>query len=68
MTLCQDCKHHSVSSRWGEHGARLEDRVCGALYGQEHPVSGGHITHIACDLMRMTLCGWNDPKLFEELK
>lgn len=62
MTLCTECKHY----REGQYYPRRGDPdACVALAGQVNPVTGQAIGSIGPNLMRMTLCGWNDPKLFE---
>lgn len=58
--LCTDCKHFGHPSFRGAY--------CRALEGKMDPVDG----HVFSDSelffagkMRMTLCGWDDPKLWE---
>ncbi len=58
--LCKDCKHFTGWNRFAKNG--LE---CTALNQQQHPVWGGTIAGIDAGLVRMTLCGWNDPKFWE---
>ena len=58
--LCIDCKHYVEPERMV--GGLMK---CVALRGKPHPVLGGEVDHIDPGLMRMTLCGWNDPKFWE---
>lgn len=63
MTLCTECRHYSETLRaWDGKPWLLE---CNAINGREHPITGTPITGIDASMMRMTLCGWTDPKLFE---
>jgi len=59
--LCKDCKHYEREPDPN----MLRPLACYALKGKPHPVSGGDVSHIDSGLMRMTLCGWNDPKFWE---
>jgi len=59
MTLCKDCKHYEYFAVTGPF------HLCAALRGQEHPVFGTSVDVIDAGWARMTVCGWNDPKLFE---
>ncbi len=63
--VCTNCRHYSQEYSIGTHGELQFDSMCRALDGHQNPVRGGAISVISADLMRMTLCGWNDPKLFE---
>ena len=58
--LCTNCKHYVEPERMVGQPAK-----CIALSGKTHPVTGGDVGWIDPGQMRMTLCGWNDPKLFE---
>lgn len=61
--LCQDCKHYRKHS---PNFNRPEDPFwCWAIDGQVNPVTGGDRMMAIPDLMRMTLCGWSDPKFWE---
>jgi len=70
MRRCADCFHcYTVSMGYGD--AQTIPRtqtVCKALQGKQHPVHGGVIDHITCELMRASpdLCGWYVPALFQE--
>jgi len=55
---CVDCRHYQ-ETRYPE-----PKQHCTALMGQLHPVTGGDIQTIDPGLMRMTLCGWRDPKFW----
>lgn len=57
--LCIDCKHYVAAERFGK------PMRCVALRTQQNPVLGGDVDSIDAGLMRLTLCGWTDPKLFE---
>lgn len=58
--LCKDCKHyHRQKGDW----TSLES--CHALDQKQHPVTGGSVAGIDAGLVRMTLCGWDDPKFWE---
>jgi hypothetical protein len=59
--LCKDCRHYE--SEPDPHGFRPS--ACYALKGKSHPVVGGDVHNIEAGLMRMTLCGWSDPKLWQ---
>lgn len=59
--LCKDCKH--FESEPDPNALRLN--ACYALKRRQHPVFGGEVNYIDAGLMRMTLCGWNDPKFWE---
>ena len=59
--LCINCKHYVPPEYWSNQGMQ-----CAALRGKQHPVLGGDISTIAADVMRLTLCGWSDPKLWEQ--
>ena len=58
--LCINCKHFKAGNRY----PGTPDR-CHAMDGKQHPVYGGDVGGIDPGLMRMTLCGWNDPKFWE---
>lgn len=66
--LCVNCKHLDRAHHRGDGpyftgaGATY---ICTALAGKAHPVTGEDIVHITADTMRMTLCGWSDPKFWE---
>ncbi len=59
--LCKDCRHFT---EWD----RVENRghQCAALNKGQHPVWGGAVSGIDAGLVRMTLCGWSDPKWWEQ--
>lgn len=59
MTLCKDCRHYEAPYK--------APHVCNALNGRDHPVTGNPISGSSPDFMRATLCGWNDPRLFEPI-
>ena len=59
--LCINCKHYESEPDPN----RLRQGLCYALKGQQHPVLGGDCFGIDAGLMRLTLCGWRDPKLWE---
>ncbi len=56
--LCKNCKH--LRSR-----DYREPELCHALDRKQHPVYGGTVSGIDPGLVRMTLCGWDDPKFWE---
>ena len=58
--LCINCKHFKEGNRY----PGTADG-CHAMDGKQHPVYGGDAGGIDPGLMRMTLCGWNDPKFWE---
>lgn len=58
--LCKDCKHFTGEITWDE-----PLMSCLALRGKLHPVLGVDIDHIEAGMMRLTLCGWSDPKFWE---
>lgn len=58
--LCVDCKHFDTGSHY-----RGVHNCCRALAGKANPMNGRDIDDISADLMRMTLCGWSDPKFWE---
>ena len=62
--MCRDCKHYEREP--DPNGFR--PMSCYALKGKTHPVFGGDVFNIDAGLMRMTLCGWNDPKFWEPKK
>lgn len=54
--LCKDCKHLKSGTTY----------TCHALDGKPNPLTGETMEcGIQADTMRMTLCGWNDPKFWE---
>ena len=57
--LCKDCKHFTDIGRFGD------PALCHALDKKQHPVWGGSVHGIDPGLVRMTLCGWDDPKFWE---
>lgn len=58
--LCKDCKHYTQAARWP--GPIM---ACHALDRDVHPVYGGAIDGIEAGIVRLTLCGWKDPKFWE---
>lgn len=60
--LCKDCKHYE---NWPDPNQSRPLFACYALKGKQHPVLGGDVGCIDSGLMRMTLCGWSDPKFWE---
>lgn len=58
--LCVNCKHYGEPERRSSKGM-----VCNAMSGKQHPVTGGSMTTIEAGLMRLTLCGFADPKFWE---
>ena len=58
--LCINCKHYRDPERWSSRPAN-----CVALKGRPNPVLGGDIESVEVSVMRMSLCGWTDPRLFE---
>lgn len=59
--ICINCKHY----REHQHFMDLPSQ-CVALSGKiQHPVTGGDFGGVDPGLMRLTLCGWKDPKWFE---
>ncbi len=56
--LCKNCKHFNRTT-W------TEPERCHALDNKQHPVTGGSVIGIDPGLVRMTLCGWDDPKFWE---
>lgn len=63
MRLCKDCKH---LFSWKGYGGDIV--YCGAMIGKTDPVSGNTLRQenlIYAFDMRKTLCGWDEPKLFE---
>jgi len=58
--LCVNCKHQDVDRR-----EYLGPFRCYALRGKTSPVNGLAIESMEAGLMRLTLCGWNDPKFWE---
>ena len=60
--LCKDCKHY-----YGLVRPNFTDPdKCHGLDDFNHPIFGGKITGIDAGLVRMTLCGWTDPKYWEK--
>jgi hypothetical protein len=60
--LCETCKHYrKVEDVWTN-----VEVGCYALKGTPHPEHGKDIDYIRPDLMRLTLCGWKDPKFWEQ--
>lgn len=56
--LCVKCKHY-------------DNGICLALNGRQSPVDGRSMNErcgIEAGVMRLTLCGWLDPKLWEPKK
>lgn len=61
MRTCASCRHFESQPDPNN----MRPGACYAIDGQENPVNGGTVHHIDAGLMRMTLCGWRDPKLWE---
>jgi len=60
--MCKDCKHYHRRKRemW------TDPESCHALDGKPNPVTGDPIDGIEPSTMRLTLCGFSDPKLWEQ--
>jgi hypothetical protein len=58
--LCINCAHFRAPEQFGNTAMG-----CAALRGDRDPVLGGNVDTIDPGLMRLTACGWSDPKLFE---
>jgi len=60
--LCKNCKHFYMLERRNF----TDDPKCHALDKENHPVYGGPLSGIDAGLVRLTLCGWRDPKFWEK--
>lgn len=60
--LCKDCKHYDPPDFYF-YDAQVP--LCHALDKKQHPITGGTVAGINVDLVRITLCGWDDPKWWE---
>jgi hypothetical protein len=65
MNLCINCRHHEARKISGPLTSfHHMDDLCHALDGTEHPVTGGKISRVLCDTMRLGApCGL-EGKLF----
>ena len=59
--LCINCKHY-WRNEWEWH---TDPERCHALDHKPHPVTGRSVAGIEPSVLRMTLCGWDDPKWWE---
>lgn len=63
--LCINCKHYQGPD--GVEGFGRSPAQCLALAGKHNPILGGDIESVEVSVMRMVMCGWSDPRLFEPL-